>query len=76
MASLSRTDTLMLMSVKVSSMDNIPNSLVIPSSNLKLNETVGQGKNVYKIRTLGPPSRQRMQMQGVYLKFGFRDNFG
>ena len=43
-ASLSRMDTLILMSVKISSMDNIPKSLVVPSCNLKLNESVGQGK--------------------------------
>ena len=36
-------DTLMLMSVKVINMADVPKSLVIPSSNLKLNETVGQG---------------------------------
>ena len=40
---MTRVDTLMLMSMKMSSKENIPKSLVIPSSNLKLNETVGQG---------------------------------
>ena len=46
---ISRMDTLMMMSVNVSSMADIPKSLVIPSSNLKLNKTVGQGTYVYKI---------------------------
>ena len=40
---VSQTDTLILMNVDVSSMDNIPKSLIIPSSNLKLNEFVRQG---------------------------------
>ena len=40
-------DTLMMMSVNVSDMADIPKSLVIPSSNLKLNETVGQGTYFY-----------------------------
>ena len=40
---MARMNTFMLMSVKISSIENIPKSLVIPSSNLKLNESVGQG---------------------------------
>ena len=47
--SISRMDTLMMTRVNVSSIANIPKSLVIPSCNLKLNETVGQGTYVYEI---------------------------